>query len=99
MSKARAALLAERARLVERAAHEREDLVVALGEMERPLLAADRTLSFVRAVRRSKWIGAGFGAITAALALVRPNSIVGWVAAGRAVWRVLTRARRSRMAE
>ena len=99
MSKARAALHAERARLVERAAHEREDLAAAFGELERPLLAADRTLSFVQAVRRSKWIGAGFGAVTAALALVRPNSIVGWVAAGRAVWQILTRARRARSAE
>ncbi|MGH7742553.1 MAG: YqjK family protein [Candidatus Eiseniibacteriota bacterium] len=95
MSAAREALLARRARLIERAAHEREELARLADMLERPLIAVDRSVTFVRALKRSRWLSAAAGAGMAALAFVRPRSIIGWVAAGRAGWQLLTGVRRS----
>jgi hypothetical protein len=91
VSAGRQALLAHRARLLERADFERAEFARLLVEWEKPLIAADRSLSFVRAVRKNPLVGIGVGAGMAALAVARPRSIMGWIVGGRAIWQMLTR--------
>lgn len=90
----REALRERRAQLVERAAHERAELALLLGELEKPVRVVDRGLAFVRGLKRTPWLGAGVGVVTAALSMVRPRGIADWLVTGRAVWRMLGDARR-----
>ena len=71
-----------RARLVERAGSERVELAREFERWERPLRITDRSLSFVRTLRRMPVLGVAIGAGMAALAFVRPGTIVDW-GAGR----------------
>jgi hypothetical protein len=89
MSSAREALHVRRARLVERAEFERVELARELLRWERPLSITDRSLSFVRTLRRIPVLGVALGAGMAALAFVRPGSIVDWVPGGRIIWQLL----------
>lgn len=93
MSAARAKILAKRAALLERAEFERAEVGRQFGEWERPLLAADRALSIIRMLKNSRWLRLAVGAGMAALALVRPPSIVNWVLGGQAAWRLVSRLR------
>jgi len=91
VSGGREAVHARRARLLERAASERDDLARQLGAWRMPLGVVDQGLAIVRVLKRSApVIGIGMGVATAALAFVRPASIRGWLDGGRAVWRMLT---------
>jgi len=78
-----------RARLVERAGSERMDLAREFERWERPLRVTDRSLSFVRTLRRMPVLGVAVGAGMAALAFVRPGTIVDWVPGGRIIWQLL----------
>ena len=78
-----------RARLVERAEFERAELGREFVRWERPLRVTDRSLSFVRTLRRMPVLGVALGAGMAALAFVRPGRIVDWVPGGRIVWQLL----------
>ena len=89
MSGAHAALRDRRARLVERAEHERLEVARHLARWERPLRITDRSLSFVRTLRRAPVLGVALGAGMAALAFVRPGTILDWVPGGRVVWQLL----------
>ena len=86
---AREQLHVRRARLVERAECERAELAREFSRWERPLRISDRSLSFVRTLRRMPVLGVALGAGMAALAFVRPGSIVDWVPGGRIVWQLL----------
>lgn len=94
MSGGHQALLARRARLVERAAHERDELAVLFEPWERPLRAIDRTVSIFRALKGSPVLRIGVGVAMAALAFIRPRSIFGWVVGGQTIWKVISRFRR-----
>jgi hypothetical protein len=89
VSRALAALRERRARLVERAEHERREVARELDRWERPLRITDRSLSFVRTLRRAPVIGVALGAGMAALAFVKPGTILDWVPGGRVVWQLL----------
>ena len=89
MSGARENLHVRRARLVERAESERGELAREFSRWERPLRITDRSLSFVRTLRRLPVLGVAIGAGMAALAFVRPGTIVDWVPGGRVVWQLL----------
>src|SRR5262245_60657972 len=93
MSSAQQALRTRRERLLERAEHERAELAGLIDRWEKPLLALDRGVAFVRALKSKPWLGLGVGAGMTALAISRPRSILGWVLGGRAVWQLLTRER------
>jgi hypothetical protein len=91
MSAPHEAVHARRARLVERAAIERDELAGLLGAWQKPLGAVDLGLAFVGALKRSApVIGMVIGVGMAALAFVRPANIGGWIEGGQAVWRMLT---------
>jgi hypothetical protein len=89
MSHAREALRIQRAQLVERAERERAELGREFARFERPLRVADRSLSFVRTLRKAPVLGAAVGAGMAALAFVRPGTVIDWVPGGRVVWQLL----------
>jgi hypothetical protein len=89
VSAAREELRVRRARLVERAEFERVELAGELSRWERPLRITDRSLSFVRTLRRAPVLGVALGAGMAALAFVRPGSVVDWVPGGRIIWQLL----------
>lgn len=89
MSSERENLHVRRARLVERAESERADLEREFSRWERPLRITDRSLSFVRTLRRMPVLGVAIGAGMAALAFVSPGTIVDWVPGGRVVWQLL----------
>ena len=89
MSGARESLHVRRARLVERAASERGEVAREFTRWERPLRITDRSLSFVRTLRRMPVLGVAVGAGMAALAFVRPGTIVDWVPGGRIIWQLL----------
>jgi hypothetical protein len=89
MSHAREALRIHRAQLVERAESERAELERELARFERPLRVADRSLSLGRTLRRMPVLGVALGAGAAALAFVRPGTIVDWMPGGRVVWQLL----------
>jgi len=87
---------ARRARLVERAAAERDELSDRLAPWRGPLAAVDQGLSILHALKRSApLIGAGLGAAMAAVAFVRPANISDWVRRGQALWRALASGTRS----
>jgi len=86
----RAALHARREQLLARVESERADLARDFARWERPLRVVDRSVSFVRTLRRAPVLGAAIGAGMAALAFVRPGTLVDWVPGGRAIWQVLS---------
>ena len=91
----REANTARRARLVERAAGERDELADGIAPWQKPLGAVDQGLAFIRGLRRNApWIGIVLGAGAAALAFVRPDSIGGWLRGGQAAWRALSEMNR-----
>jgi hypothetical protein len=94
----REALLAHRARLIARAESERLQLGEAFRVYEKPLKVVDRCLSIIEAIKRSPLLRIGTGIGMAALAFVRPNSIVGWVTGGRVLWKLFSGIGRRRHA-
>ena len=89
MSAAREALRVRRAQLVERAEFERGEIAREFERWERPLRIADRSLSFVRTLRRMPVLGVAIGAGMAALAFVRPGTILDWIPGGHVIWKLL----------
>ena len=89
MSAPRETLRVRRAQLIERADFERSELARELARWERPLRVADRSMSFVRALRRMPVLGVALGAGMSALAFVRPGAVVDWVPGGRVIWQLL----------
>jgi len=89
VSSARESLHVRRARLVERAGSERGEVAREFTRWERPLRITDRSLWFVRTLRRMPVLGVAVGAGMAALAFVRPGTIVDWVPGGRIIWQLL----------
>jgi YqjK-like protein len=82
---------ARRARLIERAASERDELGAIVAPWRKPLAAVDQGLAIVGALKRSAPVlAAGIGAGLAALAFVRPASIGGWLRNGQALWQALS---------
>jgi YqjK-like protein len=83
---------AHRTQLIERAASERDELARQLGEWRRPLRNVDRGLAVYQGFKRSlPVIGFGAGVAMAALAFVRPDSVGGWIEAGRNLWQLLAK--------
>jgi len=75
---------AKRARLLARAAVERERVAVQMRAWEAPLAFADKGLRAVRYVRRHpEWILAA----AALLVVLRPRRAIAWARRGIAVWR------------
>lgn len=90
MSKGLEAIRDRRARLVERAAAERDELAALLERWSRPLAVVDRGLTFISSLRKSApLLGVSIGVGLAALAIARPRSIAGWAQGGLAAWRAL----------
>ena len=90
MSRGRAEVLERRARLIERAAVERDELARLAGAWAGPIGAVDRGVSVVRAVARSPVVRMGVAVGMAALAFVRPRAIGGWVHTGLNVARTVS---------
>ncbi len=83
MKKPQDEVRARRARLIERAESEREDLGRELDGWRKPLRTVDRSLAVYRGFKRSMpVIGFGAGVGMAALAFIRPEGITGWIRAG-----------------
>jgi hypothetical protein len=74
---------------MERAEFERANVARELKRWERPLRITDRSLSFIRTLRRAPVLGVAIGAGMAALAFVRPGTLVDWIPGGRIVWQLL----------
>ena len=90
MSKGLEAIRAQRARLVQRAAVERDELASLLERWSRPLAVVDRGLTFLSSLRKSApLLGVSVGLGVAALAIARPRSIAGWLQGGLAAWRAV----------
>ena len=90
MSKGLEAIRDRRARLVERAAMERDELAALLERWSRPLAVVDRGLTFFSALRkRAPLLGVSVGLGLAALAIARPRSIAGWAQGGLAAWKAV----------
>jgi hypothetical protein len=82
---------ARRARLVERAATERDELAGLLLPWQKPLSAVDRGLAIARGIKRTApLLGFAAGVGMAALAFIRPEGISGWFHAVEGGWRALT---------
>jgi YqjK-like protein len=76
---------AERARLLARAAVERERVFVHLRAWEAPLALVDRSMAAARYVHRHpQWLIA----IAIVFAVMRPRRAVAWVRNGLIAWRV-----------
>jgi hypothetical protein len=96
MKKPRDEVRARRARLVERAENEREELGLELDEWRKPLRTVDRGLAVYRGFKRSMpVIGFGAGVGMAALAFIRPQGITGWINAGLEAWKAFSGAKPS----
>ena len=96
MKKPRDEVRARRARLVERAENEREELGRELDGWRKPLRTVDRGLAVYRGFKRNMpVIGFGAGVGMAALAFIRPEGITGWINAGLEAWKALSGARAS----
>jgi len=79
-----AAIEAKRARLIERAAREREDVADALQSLSLPLGFIDRCLGVARfLIARPPLLGG----IALALALLRPRRTLKWARRAFGVWR------------
>ncbi len=97
MSGGRNENLARRARLVERAAGERDELAALFGRWQKPLEVVDWGLAFVRSLKRSAGIVAvGFSVAAVALAAIRPRQIIHWFWGGLEAWRLIGMVRRFR---
>jgi len=89
VSKAHADLLARRARLVARAARERDEVTDFFEAWRGPITIVDGVMTFARGLRQhSQLIGIGATLAAAALAIARPASIGRWLSGGRVVWRI-----------
>ena len=83
-------ILSRRARLVERADRERDELAGLLAPWEQRLAVVDQGLAIFRTVKRySGPLSIGVGAVLAGLAFFSPPSIMRWVVGGRAAWRIV----------
>jgi hypothetical protein len=79
-----------RARLIERAESEREDLARELGTWSGPLRNVERGIAVYRGIQRSlPVLGFGAGVGMAALAFVRPEGIGGWIRNATEIWRAV----------
>jgi hypothetical protein len=88
VSSPRQELRQRRARLVERAAVERETVAANLGRFVPALEMFDRAQSVVRVTRRAlPAISWGIGVGMAALAFIRPTNITGWISRGAEILR------------
>jgi hypothetical protein len=88
---------ARRARLIERAATERDTLAREFAELQQPLRTVERGLGIYRGLRRSMpVIGLGAGIAMAALAFIRPKGISGWVRGATEIWRLISERKRDR---
>jgi hypothetical protein len=75
---------AERARLVARAAVERERVLVQLRAWEAPLAVVDRSVAAARCVHRHpQWLVAA----AVVFAIVRPRRALAWMRNGLIAWR------------
>ena len=102
MTRPHEAVRARRARLIARAASERDMFAREFGEFQQPLRTVERGLGVYRGLRRSMpVIGLGAGVAMAALAFIRPEGISGWVRNATEIWRLISeqRSRRARAAE
>ena len=89
MSKAGENLHAKRARLVARAALERDEIAAAFEAWRGPLAIVDGVVTFMRGVRRhARLIGVGATVAAAAMAIARPSSLGRWLSSGREAWRI-----------
>lgn len=76
----------ERARLLARAAVERESVLVQLRAWEAPLALVDRSVAAARYVHRHpQWLVAA----AVGLAILRPRRALAWVRNGLVAWRAL----------
>ena len=99
MKRPREVVHERRARLLERAQSEREDLARELGTWSGPLRTVERGIAVYRGIRRSlPVLGFGAGVGMAALAFVRPEGIGGWIRNATEIWRLFTE-RKARRAE
>ena len=90
MSQGLRALHDRRARLVQRAARERDELAATFEPWTRPLAMVDRGLAFLSSLSKSApLLGPSLGLGFAALAIARPRSIAGWVHGALSTWRSL----------
>ena len=91
------ALLERRARLVQRAAEERDALASALAPWEKRLAIVDRGVSVVRAVRSGMpWVGAGLTLGSVALGLANTGRISKFFSGAVSVLRFLNDLRGAR---
>jgi hypothetical protein len=89
VSKAHEELLVKRARLVARAARERDQVADFFEAWRGPLAVVDGVVMFMRGLRRhARLIGVGATVAGAALAIARPVSIGRWLSGGHVVWRL-----------
>ena len=99
MKRPRQGVHERRARLIERAQSERENLARELGTWSDPLRNVDRGIAVYRGIKRSlPVLGLGAGVGMAALAFVRPEGISGWIRNATEIWRLFTE-RKARRAE
>ncbi len=83
MSQRLAAIEAKRARLLERAAREREDVAQTLRSWQRPLDVVDRCIAAVRFVISRPPLLAG---AALALAILRPRGVFRWARRAFGLW-------------
>jgi hypothetical protein len=79
-----AAIEARRARLIERAAREREDIAFTLQSLSQPLRFIDRCVGAARFVISQPALVAG---VVLVLALLHPRSAFRWARRAWAIWR------------
>jgi YqjK-like protein len=92
-------LLARRARLVQRAAEERDELAALLAPWEKRLGFVDRGVSVVRAVRSGMpWVGAGLTLGSVALGFANVGRITKFFGGALSVLRFLNDLRGARRA-
>jgi hypothetical protein len=97
VSRGRNAVLERRARLVEQAERERDQLSRVAGPWRTPMAVVDRGLEIARGIRRSApVIGIGVGIGMAALAILRPKGLGEWLRRGQAAWQVVAETRKAR---
>lgn len=82
-------VLARRARLVARAAVERDEFARLAGAWQKPLAVVDGGLAVIRMLSAgARAVGVGLGIVLAALAIVRPRNLNAWLWGGVTVWRL-----------
>ena len=83
MSPSRIQIREQRARLVERAARQREQLAQDIGVFSAPIALADRGMAAARFLRAHPEI---LAAAAALLVLLKPRRAFGWIRRGLALW-------------